>query len=217
VNPSIEAAWIAGSSGFLGVLVGVTGTAVVARIGFKSTRTATDAAVAGGLATVQAQIEADRRSRIWEKRADAYTDLIAVIQHRQDIRQGMWQGIVTGAEPDRPSATVDVRQVEARVIAYASNEVIRASQEAGSAGGRYETEVANWHTYVEQGRMSPDMWRSGPRPDDARKAAEQLHKESDRLDDALTDIIRDELHAGADQPPGPPVPLAPPPPPGPIL
>jgi hypothetical protein len=38
VNRSIEAAWIAGSSGFL---VGVTGTAIIARIGFKSTRAAT--------------------------------------------------------------------------------------------------------------------------------------------------------------------------------
>jgi hypothetical protein len=64
MNPSIEAAWIAGGSGFLGVLVGVTGTAIVARIGFKSTRAAMDATVAGGLTTVREQIEADRQSRI---------------------------------------------------------------------------------------------------------------------------------------------------------
>jgi hypothetical protein len=37
MNPQVEAAWIPGSSGILGVLVGITGTVVVARIGFRST------------------------------------------------------------------------------------------------------------------------------------------------------------------------------------
>lgn len=204
MNPSIEAAWIAGSSGFLGVLVGVTGTAIVARIGFKSTRAATDATVAGSLATVRDQIEADRQSRIWEKRADAYTDFIAVIQHRQDVRQVMWREMVTGAELERPAATLDTKQVEARLIAYASNEVIRATQAAGAAGQLYEVDVAAWHILIEQRRMS-----AGPPPTEAREAAEEAQKEANRLDDALTDIIRAELHAGTDQVPAPPVPLAP--------
>jgi aryl-alcohol dehydrogenase-like predicted oxidoreductase len=82
----------------------------------------------------------------------------------------MWQEIVTGAELERPAASLDAKQVEARLIAYASNEVIRASQEAGAGGYAYESEVSSWHLYVEQGRMSPDIRPSGPRPGDASMA-----------------------------------------------
>jgi hypothetical protein len=71
MNPSIEAAWIAGASGFLGVVVGVTGTVVVARVGFHSTRDATAATNAAAGADVTAQIEADRRNRVWERQAAA--------------------------------------------------------------------------------------------------------------------------------------------------
>jgi hypothetical protein len=67
----------------------------------------------------------------------------------------MWREMVTGAELERPAATLDTKQVESRLIAYAFNEVIRASQQAGAAGQRYEADVASWHIYVEQGRMSP--------------------------------------------------------------
>jgi hypothetical protein len=211
MKPSVEAAWIAAASGFLGVLVGVTGTAIVARIGFRSTRDATAAATAATLTTVRAQIEADRRNRIWEQRAAAYTDFIAVIQHREDIRQGQMQGMITGSEPERPPAPLDTKLLEARIIAYASHDVILASKESGTAGQRFESEAALWHTYVEQGRMSPDIWPAGPRPADARGAATKALEEANRLDDALIDLIRAELHAGADKPPGPPVPLAPPP------
>ena len=56
------------------------------------------------------------------------------------------------------------------LITYASHDVILASKESGTAGQRFESEAALWHTYVEQGRMSPDIWPAGPRPADARGA-----------------------------------------------
>jgi hypothetical protein len=37
------------------------------------------------VATVLAQIEADRQSQIWEKRAAPYTDFVAITQYRQDV------------------------------------------------------------------------------------------------------------------------------------
>lgn len=211
MNPSIEAAWIAGSSGFLGVLVGVTGTAVVARLGFKSTRAATDATVAGGVASVQDQIEADRRTRIWEKQAAAYTDAFAGIRHRQKVRQVLMQGIITGTEPERPPVPVDWVQLEAQLLAYASPEVIEELKAAGTAGAKYESEVRLWHTYVEQARHVPVITLPvGSRPAAAREAAEKALAEANLLDDRLMDRIRAELHAGTDQVPAPPVPLAPP-------
>jgi putative heme degradation protein len=94
MKPGIEAAWIAASGGFLGVLVGVTGTAIVARLGFRNTRDATNVTTAATMATVEAQIEADRQSRIWEKRADIYTDFLAVIKRRQESRRNAMQGMI---------------------------------------------------------------------------------------------------------------------------
>jgi len=75
MTPAVEAAWIAGSSGFLGLGVGVGGTVVGAVFGFRSTRNAAAATIAAGSADVRAQIEAgsadiraqveaDRRSRV---------------------------------------------------------------------------------------------------------------------------------------------------------
>jgi hypothetical protein len=92
MNPTVEAAWIAGSSGFFGVLVGVGGTSIVARLGFHSARDATEA----GRASVLAQIEADRRNRIWERQSATYTDLIANIVHRQNARNGKMQKVMAG-------------------------------------------------------------------------------------------------------------------------
>jgi hypothetical protein len=117
MNPAIEAAWIAGGSGLLGVTVGITGTVIVARIGFRSTRDATDATTAAGIASIRAQIEADRRNRIWEKQAAAYTDAIAGIAHRQRIRQGLMRQVLTGTEPSRAPAPVDWTELGARLIA----------------------------------------------------------------------------------------------------
>jgi hypothetical protein len=62
MSPQVEAAWIAALTGGIGII----STAVVAVIGLRNTRKA-----------VTAQIEADRRNRIWDKRAAAYADAIA--------------------------------------------------------------------------------------------------------------------------------------------
>jgi hypothetical protein len=101
MNPTVEAAWIAGSSGLAGVLVGVSGTVIVARLGFRSTRAATEAANATALATVRQQIEADRRSRIWEKQAAAYSDAIGVVRARMTLRGGIFRQMLTGAQPEQ--------------------------------------------------------------------------------------------------------------------
>jgi hypothetical protein len=70
--------------------------------GSRDTRTATVAAVAAvvaaGTAQISAQIEADRRNRIWEKQAVAYTDAITGIMHRQKFRDGQLTGIITGTD-----------------------------------------------------------------------------------------------------------------------
>jgi hypothetical protein len=198
MNPAIEAAWIAGGSGLLGVVVGVTGTVIVAKAGFRSTRDATDATTAAGLASIRAQIEADRRNRIWEKQAAANTDAIAGIVHRQRIRQGLMRQVLT----------VDWTELGARLIAYASPAVVEGLEASASAGRNYESAVAMWNISSEQARTAAEIGRPVSAPAGRREAMDKALAEADRLDDTLMDTIRAELHAGTDRPPAPPLPLA---------
>src|SRR5258708_5394736 len=114
MDPVVQAAWI----GLIGIGIGVGGTVVVARVGFTSTKNATEATntsaaaniktqIEASSADIRAQIEADRLRRVWEKRADVYTDLIAAIQHRDRIRQDQSQGMVPGPQPERPPLEAD--------------------------------------------------------------------------------------------------------------
>ena len=50
MSPLVKAVWVAGASGFIGVVVGVTGTVIVAVFGFRSTRKATADTIEAGAA-----------------------------------------------------------------------------------------------------------------------------------------------------------------------
>jgi hypothetical protein len=77
MDPTVEAAWIAGCSGLIGVVVGIAGTVTVAAIGFRSTRSATTETNATTKAVLESQIQASRDDRVYEKRAEAYVDALA--------------------------------------------------------------------------------------------------------------------------------------------
>jgi hypothetical protein len=191
MKPGIEAAWIAASGGFLGVLVGVTGTAIVARLGFRNTRDATNVTTAATMATVEAQIEADRQSRIWEKRADIYTDFLATIKRRQESRRNAMQGMINGSEPQRLPAPLDVALLEARLLAYASAEVIAAANRAGNAAQDFEHVITEWRETIEVVTKA----RPSTVAIEARQAASIALQEADQRDEAVTELIRAELHA----------------------
>jgi hypothetical protein len=208
MNPTVEAAWIAGSSGLIGVLVGVTGTVTVARLGFRSTRAATEAANATALASLWAQIEADRRNRIWEKQAASYTDVMVMIGHRRTVYSGMMRAMLTGTKPEEPPAPIDWAVLESRCVAYASPGVLAALQASVRAGGDFQTAISMWAAAGEQAKLMAQ--RGAPSPGTARErdAARKALDEAHRLDDVAVDLIRAELHAGTDRPPAPPVPQA---------
>jgi hypothetical protein len=191
--------------------VGVACTAIVARFGFRSTREATDAAIAAAAADRWAQIEADRRSRVWEKQAVAYTDAIAGIRQRQKVRGGLWQGMLTGTEPERPPVPVDWVPLEAQLLAYASPGVLDALAAAAASGTDYETAVDQWKFSRQQAQSAAATGiplPPGLRPEHERERVEYLLRIANDLDDRLMDLIRAELHAGTDVVPAPPVPLA---------
>lgn len=68
MNPVVEAAWIAGVSGLVGVIVGVAGTVTVALVGFRSTAV-----------NIAAQINAER----W---AAVYAEALGFVHYRQNRR-----------------------------------------------------------------------------------------------------------------------------------
>ena len=191
MNPLVEAAWIA----LIGVGVGVGGTVTVARIGFTSTAKA-----------IRKQIEAERDGRIWDKQAAAYTDAIAGIIHRQKIRQGLWAFVLTMTEPPRPESPVDWRELQPRLLAYASPDVLDALSAAGTAGQKFEQLVGLLNDYRQE--VPPDAVAARP-PGTDRAAIEKALAEANRLDDVLIDQIRKELHARAEARRSQPVPLAP--------
>jgi hypothetical protein len=210
MNPIVEASWIAAGSGIVGVLVGVGGTVTVAVLGSRNTRKATAEAIAAGAAQIGTQIEADRRNRIWEKQATAYTDAITGIMHRQKVRSGQMDGVITGSEPARPPVPVDWRELEGRLIAYSSPAVIEGLRQAAAAGEAFDSAVGMWVAARAEARDTA-RWGVPPShsPGDARKSAEETFAEANALDDKLMDTIRAELHAAASRSSEPPVPLSP--------
>jgi hypothetical protein len=192
VSATVEAAWIAASSGFLGIIVGVGGTVTVAIFGLHSTRKATDAQITARSTDIKDQIEADRRNRVWERQAAVYIDVIAAILHREKVRRLRVEGMITGTEPDIPPAPVDWSELGVRLYAYASPEVHDAFLAAEAACEPIESAIRKWLDERKHQRV-------GPAQEEAKKAV----KEANSLDNGTLAIIRGELHASPVRAPGP--------------
>ena len=190
MTPQVEAAWIA----LIGVGLGVGGTVTVAVSSFRST-----------LTSVREQIEADRRSRIWEKRAELYTDSIAAVRDLRTIRDNRLARDILGQTTRQSPAVPDFRALEARLFAYASTEVINALEEVVDADKEWRSRLSEYSATKDQAQRLD--WRaSAPDPSAERDRAVTASVEATRLGDALLDMIRDELHAGTGRSPLPPVP-----------
>lgn len=205
MDPTIAAAWIASGSGLLGVVVGVGGTVIVARLGFRSTRDATKATTDAGLASVRAQIAADRRNRIWERQSATYTDLIQNVVHRRSSRTGQMQMVITGGEePSKRPEPVGWSELGAQILAYGSQAIINKLQSANEAGRRFEDAVGMWTIASMLARQNAGTGRpTSPTPADQAEVVSKARDKADELDDDLISAIRAELHAGAAQSPAP--------------
>lgn len=125
-----EAAWIAGSSGLFGALVGVAGTTIVGVVSSRATRNATLAA-----------IEADQHARVWEKRAATYADVLALMRTSADSRQVAFEGLLTGGEHSWSAEPEGWPETQDRVLAFSSDAV----RDAFAASMKADT---NFHVAV---------------------------------------------------------------------
>src|SRR5215471_6440238 len=122
VNPTIGAA-----------LIALAGAIVVAA-----------GAYFGASFTAAKTIKADQHRRVWEKRAEAYTDAVAGILQLVKVRYSRMQHMTTETEPEDPPAPADPSLVEARLIAYASDDVLKALEQAKLHGNRFDAAFRMW-------------------------------------------------------------------------
>lgn len=190
MEPTIAAAWIAGASGLFGAAVGVTGAVLGAA---RATRDS----------TVQT-IEADKDTRVWEKKSDAYTDALAGILYRIKVRDCQLQRMTTDTEPEQPPAPVEWPLVEARLFAYASDDVLHALDQAEDADGQFDAAFHIWlrdaaHT---QGNAPPPPGM-GPlaaqRTSNPQDVAKEAFPKAKTMDHTLMTTIRKELQRGPDR------------------
>jgi hypothetical protein len=76
--------------------------------GFRSTRDAAAVIIEAGSANIRAQIEADRRNRIWEKQAAAYEDVVRELLDRRTRREVLLG--LTWADADLDSGVLTIQR-----------------------------------------------------------------------------------------------------------
>jgi hypothetical protein len=87
MDPTVQGAWVAAVSGFVGVLVGVGGATLVATKGSRNARVATEKTLEATRDATQKALDASRADRLWARRADAYQDAMTAALQRHDRRQ----------------------------------------------------------------------------------------------------------------------------------
>jgi hypothetical protein len=176
VNPTIGAA-----------LIALAGAIVVAYFGASFTAAKT--------------IKADQHRRVWEKRSEAYTDAVAGILQLVKVRYSRMQQMTTETEPEDPLAPTDPSLVEARLIAYASDDVLKAMEQAKLHGSRFDAAFRMWLAAYAQAHVA-----TPPPPPvdpvtaqdigDPMETAKKELPEATMLCNNVMDIIRKELYAG---------------------
>jgi hypothetical protein len=82
-------------------------------------------------------------------------------------------------------------------------------QQSTDAARRFDSLVALWAASSgTAGQNAGTAHPASPPPTDETRDLRLACDEADRFDEVLLDTIREELHAGADRPPAPLVPLA---------
>jgi hypothetical protein len=208
VSTVIEAAWITVGGGAFAAVVGVTGAVIGARIALRSARQTTDAAIRSasqdvraqieaGSEDIRAQLEAERDRRLWEKRAEAYADAIATVMHRTRCRGFKMVEVMTGEKNELPGEVASWAEVEARVLAYASEEVFSALRAAGDTDRGFYTAVRLWETYSKQAadmaKAGQPLHLPGDEPMSSRRAVDRALGEASNRTDEFIALARRKL------------------------
>jgi hypothetical protein len=141
MSPQVEAAWIAGASGLLGVIVGVAGTTIVAVVGFRNTKRASEATNQTTTNITTATIAAARGDRLYDKRAEVYVDLLVLMYYQHERRGHMRIAAAAGEfdfKVELDPVPVDWHMIEARLQAFGTVEVFTLEQAYSATAGAAE-------------------------------------------------------------------------------
>jgi len=198
VDPTITAAWISGGVG----AVGIVGTAVTALIGSRSTRKATEQAIAAGAANTRATLTAAREDRVWEKRAAAYEETLAAVLFRRkqrayELLDELWGDDARGLRVPNPFEELEPPgslERRSRLWAYASDTVLAAAEVAEDA------HIQVWLRHFDEVRIRRKQ-EAHPALDEAEAVHQAVRRFGDAVDGAaaadesLIKVIRDEMRS----------------------
>jgi hypothetical protein len=194
MKPAIEAAWIAAGSGLLGVIVGITGTVVIAIVSFRSTGAATDKTIKAGTDNTIRALDASRDDRLWDKRAATYAETAAYLLFQRDRREYRTRIYRAGQAAEdllkdemfggyKPPGSFEIH---GRLAACGSRTIITAYEAAHAAHQEAARLFAQWS----------DLLQSSDNSRAIEKAHEAFNAARDRTDhtaQAVIDLINDEL------------------------
>jgi hypothetical protein len=171
--------------------IGVGGSVLVAITSFLTTR-----------AITARQLADAHRSRVWDKQAAAYTDAIVGVQWRQGQRNRQLAVIkMLGREPPgstQPASPVDWTELQGRLFAFASPQVLSALQAASEAGREAESRTTHLFGLITFAVEPGEQWNRETDSTDeierAVEAADQAAQAANDKEDALIDAIRADLH-----------------------
>ena len=156
------------------------------------------------------QLAAARQSRLWDKQAATYADAITAIRWRQERRRRELFTVVNSGRPlPEENPPVDWGELQGRLFAFASPEVLVALKAAGDAGILAEGfllelggQIRKAIDFTVDSRLSEalhgdyDFDREADSSDEIEpliaKAQRAIQSANDK-DDALIDVIRADL------------------------
>jgi hypothetical protein len=183
MNPLVEAAYVGGAA----AIVSGGWTALVAIVGSRSTKAATRQAIEANTADTIRALEAARKDHVWDKQAATYVDAIVGIRYQQRKRRAHVGTTIVGEPPEVSDPPSNLREVEARLLAYASPKVIQAFTATNDAWEKAQHLYEEW-----QAAGNPEGGVVTPR-EELRQALRLASRDADEKEDVLIETIRVDL------------------------
>lgn len=179
----------------------------MAFIGFRTTKRVTDKTVAAGSQDTMRILNATRDDRLWEKRAAAYEEAIAYLLFRQFARSNLGSELAGRSYTEPPKSWFGNYEppgwvvIQGRLLAYGSDEIVAANQEAHAANDRIAWSYERWRTLADKARQAIgdqdiiNVQGGAHALGVAAQNVEEELKEAEEKDRVLIKLIRAELHS----------------------
>jgi hypothetical protein len=172
-----------------------------------ATGPATERTVEAGTADNRATLAAAREDRLWEKRAAAYEETLTGLLHRQAKRHFDLRNYRVAEEEEQKLKQFyenyelpGIFETQGSLVAYASDAVMDAFTASRGAHAKVRVQYSHRAALRESARLAQQSSRLEGIPDsetmtDAQRQLDNALQAADAADDALIEVIRDELRS----------------------